>query len=535
MKRLLLFALVLLLAVSFALPAYQAEAATRKVVKIGDITTFNGAVLVRTKGTWGRLKKTPHPLFSSDKIVTKRGRAHVKFVDGGSMRVNIDSNVSIVQRIEMKGFFTKKAVTSREINVLVGDVWFDVKVTKQRRMTFRTPSMTAAIRGTQGTVGSDINGLSSFGLSQGSAGTSGDFRKIPAPRVLRPSLRMLDMPRSNLAVQKMPLMKAADKAVLAHANALKKASLAGAKNKAAKMAGSQATPSNAASVLDASKQQAQAAVSAANAAVESASAQILTSQEALLEAQLMGNDEAAAQAQQSIQLAQEAFDNTQTQAQAVKQIAAIVAQSDDAAQAAAAAAQASATSAVATANAATAVAVAQVTMAALSGNKDAVEAAQKQVAATQQTVELATQQQALAEKLVQTIAAAPETSIKVAVAASSAITDAADTVATTAKAQANVATQAASGDTASLVDAQAAAKQLEEISITVTTAVAQVIVAVESNDVSTVIKIAELAKDTAEFADETYKAVEEKLITAPEGSVGDEVLPDEQPSMSPSG
>ncbi|KKK88709.1 hypothetical protein LCGC14_2740420 [marine sediment metagenome] len=179
MRRFLVLILVLFLAVVFALPASNAVAApAKKVVKIGDITSFNGAVLIRTKGTWGRLKKTPHPIFSSDKIVTKRGRAQVRFVDGGVMRVNIDSNVSIVQRVEMKGFFTKRAVTSRVVNVLVGDVWFDVKVTRDRKVTFRTPSMTAAIRGTSGNISTLLDAVSSFGLSSGSADKTGDFQDI---------------------------------------------------------------------------------------------------------------------------------------------------------------------------------------------------------------------------------------------------------------------------------------------------------------------------------------------------------------------
>ena len=164
----------ILLAILVLAPVCGAAPEGAVVVKVGDITSFGGAVFVRTKGVWGRLRKAPHPIFSSDKIVTKQGRAQVGFVDGGRMRVNVDSNITIVQNVSMKGMFAKKRVVSREVKVLVGTVWFDVKVRKNDKLTFRTPSMTAAIRGTSGQAGSDKEGKGIFGLTSGKAEVSGD-------------------------------------------------------------------------------------------------------------------------------------------------------------------------------------------------------------------------------------------------------------------------------------------------------------------------------------------------------------------------
>jgi hypothetical protein len=306
MRRLAVLTLVVVIAVSFLLPVHQADAAqAQKVVKIGDIKSFNGAVLVRTKGVWGRLKKVPHPLFSTDKIVTKRGRAAVAFVDGGVLRVNVDSNVSIVQRTEMKGFFSKRPVTSRIINVLVGDVWFDVKVTRDRRMNFRTPSMTAAIRGTAGQVKAGVDGKSDFGLSRGKADTSGRFDPIKGNAVKDHPVKSV-LPRSNPLVQRAPVMKAVDKAVKSHSGAAAAVSEAGGLKRAAKTEAAQALQVKAESALkQAAYKAVDAAVAKAGASVQAVDAQLATAREALIEAKLMGDTEAAMEAEANLKLAEQ--------------------------------------------------------------------------------------------------------------------------------------------------------------------------------------------------------------------------------------
>ena len=93
---------VILACLLLALPAFSS--AEPAVVKLGDVTSYTGDVLVRTKGIWKRLKAVPHPVFSSDKVVTKRGRAEIAFVDGGILKINLDSNLSVVEKKEAEGW-----------------------------------------------------------------------------------------------------------------------------------------------------------------------------------------------------------------------------------------------------------------------------------------------------------------------------------------------------------------------------------------------------------------------------------------------
>ncbi len=527
MRRLLAVALVLFLAVVFALPLTDAEAApAKKVVKIGDITAFNGAVLIRTKGTWGKLRRkmVPHPVFSSDKIVTKRGRAQLRFVDGGRMRVNVDSNVSIVQRVEMKGFFTKRPVTSREINVLVGDVWFDVKVTNDRKVTFRTPSMTAAIRGTSGNLSVLLDAVSSWGLSSGSADTTGTFQDIVDELIKELEVAGL-LPPSNPSIQKSPLMQAANKAVLAHS----KAASSSAKAKGETAIAKDASTDSPEEVLQASTLRAIAAVITAAAAANEASAQVDTNQEALLEAQRMGDTDAAAQAQANLDIAQSSLDTAREQVTVTRDIAEVVSETDSPVEAAAGAAQAVASSSVASASASTATAATQATIAELSGNTEAIELANKQIEATQAAVELAEAQQERADEVVALVEADPDVSLEVVVAATSAISSASETIAISAEAQANVATQAASGDTESLEAAQDVAVQLEELAEIVDVATATIVTVVETNDTELAQEIAETTGDAAEVAEETFEELEETYI-APDTQPDDTEPGDTSPS-----
>lgn len=531
MRKILALILILFLAVVFALPASNAVAApAKKVVKIGDITSFNGAVLIRTKGTWGRLKKTPHPIFSSDKIVTKRGRAQVRFVDGGVMRVNVDSNVSIVQRVEMKGFFTKRAVTSRVVNVLVGDVWFDVKVTRDRKITFRTPSMTAAIRGTSGNLSVLLDAVSSFGLSSGSADTKGTFQDIVEELIKELEVAGI-LPPSNPSIQKSPMMQAADKAVRKHSEAKTTSSKAKKETTVAIDAAKDASSDSSEEVLQASQLRAIAAVITASAAALEAEAQVEASQEALLEAQRMGDTDAAEQAQANLGIAQSSLETAQEQVSTTRELAEVVSETDNAAVAAAGAAQAVAASSVASASASTATAATQATIAELSGNTEAIELANQQIEATQEAVALAETQKERADEISKLVEADPEASLEVVVAATTAVSSASETIATSAEAQANIATQAASGDTASLKTAQDAATQLSQLAAIVDEATKTIVVVVSTNDLKEAKKIEDTTGDANDSANSTYNAAKDPVYIDP----GDVPLPPKPGETTPSG
>ncbi len=181
--------------------------------KIGDIATFKGEVLIRTQKNWKRLKKVPYPLYATDKVVTRRGRAEVLFVDGGRLRLDTDTNISIHQLQEDSTKNTNQKVTLQQVNILVGKVWFDVKIKqKGHALKFKTPTMTASIRGTQGGLAVAPDGSSKYGLSSGKAIMSGQFSPLQdtGPPDFQESL-----PQSDPLVDNSPPQQTALAAVIA--------------------------------------------------------------------------------------------------------------------------------------------------------------------------------------------------------------------------------------------------------------------------------------------------------------------------------
>ena len=102
--------------------------------KIGHITYAKGQVLVRTKGKWTILKNTPWPIYATDRVVTKSGRASITLVDGGVVRMNIDTSLRLIRKEVSKGLFSSKKNNSTEVNVLVGNVWFQIKLKRGKNI-----------------------------------------------------------------------------------------------------------------------------------------------------------------------------------------------------------------------------------------------------------------------------------------------------------------------------------------------------------------------------------------------------------------
>lgn len=167
---------ILIFAIITAIPCSAFAAPEMKDARIGDVTKFTGDVLVRTNGNWRKLTKTPYPIYSSDKVVTNRGRAEVSLADGGILKMDTDSNISISRRAAQSGIIFKKTAASRQVNVLIGNVWFDVDMKKDGdQIKFKTPQMVAAIKGTVGCFGVAQEGDTKYGLTEGEAETSGEF------------------------------------------------------------------------------------------------------------------------------------------------------------------------------------------------------------------------------------------------------------------------------------------------------------------------------------------------------------------------
>ncbi|MGA1868947.1 MAG: FecR domain-containing protein [bacterium] len=206
---------VIIMVVTFLMVIFLHAHATRtgEPIQLGEITSFSGEVLIKTKGTWSKLEKTPCIIFSTDKIVTRRGRAEVRLVDGGIIRIDLDSNLSIAEKEDAEGFMVRKKVTARQVNLLVGGIWFDIKVKKKERVKFRTPTMTAGIRGTSGEFRVGIKGDTQYGLATGKADTIGNYNAISHPTPISHSdIIEKSLPKSNPFVDKSPIQQSAIKA-----------------------------------------------------------------------------------------------------------------------------------------------------------------------------------------------------------------------------------------------------------------------------------------------------------------------------------
>lgn len=281
---------------AFAADSFAAETA----VKLGDITSYTGDVLVRTKGDWEKLSKVPHPVYSSDKVVTKRGRAEIRLSDGGVVRMDLDTNLSIVKRSETEGFIFKKQVSTRVVNVMVGKMWFDVRLQKDERMKFNTPTMTAAIRGTSGKFDVAPDGGTKFGLKTGSAEVEGKFEKLDSPDPINESdtkVSTESLPQSNPAVQESKPMQDANKAFEADQKA------ESAKQQAQQQQGQQQPA--------AGQPATQAQINAAEAALLDAEAELINASLDLAEAQTVGDPIMIEVAEQNVLEAVEAVNDAQ--------------------------------------------------------------------------------------------------------------------------------------------------------------------------------------------------------------------------------
>jgi hypothetical protein len=470
--------------------------ATAFAEKVGDITSYTGDVLVRTKGEWNKITKVPHPVFSSDKVVTKRGRAEIKFGDGGFIRMHVDSILSIVRKQETEGLALKEPVTSRVVKVLVGGIWFDVKVKKGQRFKFRTPSMTAAIRGTSGPLRHALDGESSIGFRTGSGDVTGKYEKIGMseirPFATRDVYAPVDkLPPSDPKVGNSNIMKSADKAFEEHSKARLAASRAEEESEAAKAAGDQAAKEQTdESKITAAKASVTAAVAKSNAQLQSLKAQIATAEDALLEAKLFGDTEAAEAAEQSIRKSKEAFGKIEEILSDIQELEENSAEADTVLEAMAISTLVQAKSSAVLGNAAVVEASTQLAIAETAGDEAAAQIAERQLSTTEQATLLVEEQVNKVVWLVGQMEGEAEEHAEVLGIAAKAIADASSANAANAEAQADVSVEATAGDTASLEAAEARATELQQLTITVNLAASDVEKALAEGDGATLMNAA---------------------------------------------
>ncbi len=133
-----------------------AEAAIKEIARL---TAFTGEVLVRSRLKWTQVQEVDHRLITNDKVVTKRGRAEITFSDGSLLKLDLDTNLRITEKKVEKGLVTKRLVVERQVRVLLGKVWFDIKPVVDVETGFKAPTMVAAIRGTTGGINVDTTGV----------------------------------------------------------------------------------------------------------------------------------------------------------------------------------------------------------------------------------------------------------------------------------------------------------------------------------------------------------------------------------------
>jgi len=149
----LIILLACVLSFAFTTPALSGEK------PIGKLTDFSGAVIIKSKGSWAPEPTLNHPLYSSDKVVTREGRATITFNDGAVVKIAHNSNLLIKEGIENKGVSGKTKTIKRRLRLILGKLSFKTGISKQKRDTiFETPTAVCALRGTAGTLSVDAKG-----------------------------------------------------------------------------------------------------------------------------------------------------------------------------------------------------------------------------------------------------------------------------------------------------------------------------------------------------------------------------------------
>jgi len=167
----------LILLVTCILIFLSATPALSREEPVGKLTDFSGDVIIKSKGSWAVQPSLNQPLYSSDKVVTRLGRATITFSDGAIVKVENNSNLLIEERVEEKGWFRKIKTVKRHLRLLLGKLSFKIGRSKQKRDTiFETPTAVCGIRGTAGTLSIDSEGQAYIQFTDGGAAfTIGDF------------------------------------------------------------------------------------------------------------------------------------------------------------------------------------------------------------------------------------------------------------------------------------------------------------------------------------------------------------------------
>ncbi len=181
--------------------------------EVATVTSFVGEVLVRNRMVWARVEKVGHPLFTGDKVVTKRGRAEVTFADGSLLRLGMDSNIQIAEKEQVKGLVFRRRWIKRTIRVALGKLYFSIRPTPGKGTLIQTPTMVAGLRGTAGFVDVRPDTSSFWSLTEGDAVVDGFYAALERFEVPDVSVPVGTLPPSDPAYAGTDIMRAVDKAL----------------------------------------------------------------------------------------------------------------------------------------------------------------------------------------------------------------------------------------------------------------------------------------------------------------------------------
>ena len=179
--KVLIMLLTCALIFALAMPALSGEK------PVGKLTYFSGDVIMKSKGSWAAKPTLNHPLYSSDKVVTRLGKATITFNDGAVITIANNSNLLIKEGVEKEGVVTKTKTIKRRLRLILGKMSFRTGISKQKRDTiFETPTAVCAIRGTAGILSVDGDYTAFIQFTEGGAKStigqfvSGEAKGMPA-------------------------------------------------------------------------------------------------------------------------------------------------------------------------------------------------------------------------------------------------------------------------------------------------------------------------------------------------------------------
>jgi tetratricopeptide (TPR) repeat protein len=131
-----------------AAPAAQTAPAGATGQAIATLEASRGRVTIIRLGRSQPAAARPMPLLRDDIVLTKRGRASVRFhSDGTILRIGPDSRVQI-----------NESATQRDVTVFFGRLWAHVVRWRERTSRFASSSTIAAIRGTEAILEVAVDG-----------------------------------------------------------------------------------------------------------------------------------------------------------------------------------------------------------------------------------------------------------------------------------------------------------------------------------------------------------------------------------------